>query len=225
MIVVLKDITPEVLSRAEAFSRFRADCKCYLQQVGYNFDKFTVVEHDSYIGYVSEKLIRDYLQNHLPAGYIVKAWEDDFNMRRIINAVRDSDVTEADYVKSYFYDSWDICIESPNGRITIDVKTALTKLTPKLDWDFLYPVVQANKPGKDYSLLAYCCCSSDDYHQIEHVNIIGYCRTEDIRHCRILRAGWRTKFGTVNRIDNYETQLQTHYKDIHSLVQSLKPLS
>jgi hypothetical protein len=42
-----------IYKKADAFSLFRDTCKKYLGDVQMNFDKFTVVEHDSYIGYIS----------------------------------------------------------------------------------------------------------------------------------------------------------------------------
>ena len=45
----------------------------------------------------------------------------------------------------------------------------------------------------------------------------GYITEEEISHKRILRAGTRTRFGTVNQIDNYETKV-TDYKQLSRML-------
>ena len=38
-------VEPELLVKADEFSKFRENCKNYLTRVGMNYDKFTMVKH------------------------------------------------------------------------------------------------------------------------------------------------------------------------------------
>lgn len=211
-----------LLERAEKFSKFRDECKSFLTDVDMNYDKFTIVSHDSYIGYISEAVIRDYLSSNLPTSFKVKSWEECCDMVSIYKAVQEKDYSKAEIVKEYFYDKWDIVIETPKRSIHIDVKTALTKLEPKPNWDFLYPVVQAKKEGKDYTILAYCVYEAPDKLLIRIVDVIGYLDNEKIKHCRLIRKGWYTSHHTKSQADNYETLLGRDYQELDSLILELK---
>lgn len=67
-------VEPELLVKADEFSKFRENCKNYLTRVGMNYDKFTMVKHDSIIGYISEYIVAQYLRDNLPNGFIVSSW-------------------------------------------------------------------------------------------------------------------------------------------------------
>ena len=47
-------VTLEAIAKADRFSDFRNACKEYLGDYYKQNDKFTTVEHDSYIGYLTE---------------------------------------------------------------------------------------------------------------------------------------------------------------------------
>jgi len=188
-----------------------------------NYDKFTVVEHDSFIGYISEYVIRKYIKDYLPkTNFNVLSWEEYCDIKNIYHAVISNDYSKAQLVKEYFYDKFDICIVTPQRRINIDVKTALTQLEPTLNWDFLYPIIQAHKEGKDITILAYCIYKAPDKYEINIVDVIGYCDNKSISNCKVVRAGEVTKHGTISQIDNYETLLGRDYKDLNELLDKLK---
>ena len=48
-----EDKYKNIISNAKKFSNFRQRCKEFLKNNGINHDKFTVVEHDSELGYIS----------------------------------------------------------------------------------------------------------------------------------------------------------------------------
>lgn len=216
-------ITDEkLLEKAKNFSNFREKCKKYLTKVNMNFDKFTIVDHDSFIGYLSEHVIRNYLKDRLPEpDFKVFSWEEYCNIREIYHAVTNNDFTKAQLVKEYFYDKFDICIETPNRKLNIDVKTALTQLEPKMSWDFLYPIIQAQKEGKDITILAYCIYQAPNKYLIKIVDVIGYCDNDMISKCDIIKAGERTKHNTISQVDNYETLLYRDYKDLDDLINKI----
>ena len=214
---------PEILKKAKAFSQFREKCKEYLTAVRMNFDKFTVVEHDSFIGYISEYVIRQYIKDNLPQkNFKVISWEEYCDIMNIYNAVTKNDYSKAQLVRDYFYDKFDICIVTPKRKINIDVKTALTKLEPTPNWDFLYPIIQAHKEGKDITILAYCIYKAPNKYEIKIVDVIGYCDNKSISNCKVIKAGEITKHHTVSQIDNYETLLNRDYKDLNQFLDKLK---
>ena len=217
------EITDEsIFEKAEAFSEFRERCKRYLDGLGLNFDKFTVVDHDSYIGYISESVIKEYLKKNIPyRDFEVLSWSDTCNMYEIYNAVYGNDPSMADMVKEYFYDKCDLIVETPTKTVYIDVKTALTKKQPTEQWDFMYPVVQANKEGKDGAILAYCVYEGTDKKHIKKVIVAGYIENKTVKKCRIIRKGQRTKFNTISQTDNYETYLWRDYKSLEDLINEI----
>ena len=209
----------DLFARAKSFSEFRDRCKLYLTTVGMNYDKFTLVGHYSYIGYISEDVIRTYIKSRLPnQGFCVKSWEECCDMKTIYTAVNNNDYSKADIVKKYFYDAWDIMIKTPKREIHIDVKTALTKLEPNDNWNFLYPIVQAHKDGKDYTILAYCIYKEPNKYIIKIVNVIGYLDNDKIKDCDIIRKGERTRHNTISQTDNYDTLLGRDYNELDQLI-------
>ncbi len=201
-------VVPEELEKkANAVSSFRSAVKKYLSAFGECHDKFTITEKDTFLGYVSETAITDYLNRKYGDIIGIYRWSDKFDLERIRYAVGNNlnDRKEITYVRDYFYDQYDLeIVEKVTGKpIYIDVKTAATKKQPQLTWDFLYPVVQNKKPGKDCVILCYCYEQGNS----KRIILIGYITEAEISHYNILYKGNKTKFGTENQIDNFETKV------------------
>jgi len=213
-------VEPELLVKADEFSKFRENCKNYLTRVGMNYDKFTMVKHDSIIGYISEYIVAQYLRDNLPNGFIVSSWMVENDIANIYKAVNNDDVSKAEMVKNYFYDKYDIKVTTPTKKqYCIDVKTALTAKEPSKSWDFMYPVIQAAKEGKEYAILAYCIA---EFKKIVKVDIIGYLQISDVSKCNVIKAHEKTKFHTESQIDNYETKLGRDFHNIQELIDIIK---
>ena len=214
-----------LVDEAESFSKFREDCKNYLSENGLNYDKFTVVNHDAIIGYISEKTIIDYLKKQLKGiDVTIESWEERSDLDKVKRIVKTNNSKQAETVKDYFYDTYDICVTNSKGQeLFIDIKTALTAKTPKENWNFMYPVVQAHKKGKDYMLLAYCVVGDiKEISSIDNLTIVGYITEEMIKKCKIIYKGQYTRFGTRSQINNYETELSRDYKSIDDFVKLIK---
>lgn len=217
-------ISDELHNAAISFENFRIKCKEYLFNHNKGFDKFTIVSHDSYIGFITELLIKDFLLSEYNSFVTsVEAWEEDFDRARLDSIVEsDSTIqTDIDYVASYFYDKWDLKINGSSGVIRADIKTALTKKEPNMSWNFLYPVVQANKACKDLIILAYLVVS--DLNNLKTANnlvIIGATTTSIIKKCEIIYEGTVTKYGTTSQIDNYNTLIKEHYFPIEQFLKN-----
>lgn len=206
--------------KAEAFERFRNQCKDYLQKVNMNFDKFTIVGHDSFIGYITEAVISDYILNSFD-NVKVSSWENNHDIKKIIEIIETSDYSSesSSLVKEYFYDKWDIKIEINNKTLYCDVKTAYTSKDPNHSWVFMYPVVQATKDGKDFMILVYYMVNDiKNIKSLKKLIIVGSTTTDVIKKCKVIKAGEKTRFGTVSQIDNYLTELSKHYKPISSQI-------
>ncbi|WP_026399569.1 hypothetical protein [Acholeplasma equifetale] len=214
-------LTKELQQAAVNFENFRADCKNYLRRVGLCYDKFTVVAHDSYVGFITEIYIRELIEWKFgDRGFITRTWSDNFDLDEINRIVYSNDYSEksSQLVAEYFYDPYDIEIINGNRRVFIDVKTALTKLTPSLSWDFMYPVVQANKDGKDYMVLVYFITNDGKaYSELKQIDIIGFTNETSIRKCNVIKKGSYTRFGTQSLTDNYETSLSRDYSSFEEL--------
>ena len=75
-----------IISNAKKFSNFRQRCKEFLKNNGINHDKFTVVEHDSELGYISEQIVLNYLKNNLDLSkFNINHWKEQFNFSKIEN--------------------------------------------------------------------------------------------------------------------------------------------
>lgn len=206
--------------RAESFSKFREQCKNYLSSVGKNWDKFTIVSHDSFIGYITENAIKKYIESKFNGAKVV-TWEEQFDLKLIIKIISEKKTDEAsiELVRNYFYDSWDLMINGEKVRILSDVKTALTKMEPSLSWNFLYPVVQAEKAGKDIMILVYYVVSDlKDLQSFTKLVLVGAITPETIKKCKIIRAGEKTIFGTTSQIDNYITELNRDYLPLEKFI-------
>lgn len=202
----------ELEQEAERISNFRSRMKTYLTRFGACYDKFTVTENDTLLGHVSETAVSNYLLENYGDKIEVRRWADSFDLNRIESAVEHNNgaTEEVEYVKRYFYDKYDLeIVEKKSGKtIFVDVKTAETSKEPQLTWNFLYPVVQNQREGKDCVVLCY-------YYKIANLKkiiLVGYISEEEISRKHILRAGSRTKFGTLNQIDNYETKVTDYQR-------------
>lgn len=214
-------VTPQLKAQGEKLTTLRQQCKLFLTKHGVGFDKFTMVSHDTYIGFISEIAIKDYLaQNYSDCIAVVNTWEEAFDLIRIEKIVNALACTQQDidYVKAYFYDSWDLKIETKKGVIRADVKTAATQKEPRPSWNFMYPLVQVNKTGKDLLILAYYVQSSKDYKDFAKMVLVGGTTPVQVRHCNLIKAGAKTRFGTISQIDNYETELSRDYKDLKAFL-------
>jgi len=222
MITLNQKLNQALIIAAYGFEELRNNCKLYLSKHDLNFDKFTVVSHDSFIGYISEYFLKEYIINTYNAkGITVATWEDNYDIAKIRNILKSESkqINNIDYIRSYFYDKYDLKISNGDSSILVDIKTALTKLEPKLNWNFLYPVIQAHKPGKDHMVLAYYVVDEiKDIESLKKLVVIGYISEETIKKCNIIKAGTLTRFGTKSQIDNYETELSTHYRNIDKMI-------
>lgn len=222
MIEIKYTLTEELISKATAFENFRAKCKTYLISKGKGYDKFTMVSHDSFIGYVTEHIMKtEMLSNYASLISDVICWEDNFDLKKIEQIIESNSNTEDDvnYVTEYFYDKWDLKINGKTFSILSDVKTALTKLEPNLRWNFLYPVVQANKEGKEIMILVYYVVSDlKSLATLTKLILVGATTPDIVKKCTIIKQGERTRFGTISQIDNYETELSKHYLPIETFL-------
>ncbi len=127
MKVICGSLVEEVFRKAKSFSKIRADFKTYLERRECCFDKFTITQNDSMLGFISEYILLDYIRrNYENAGLTAVSWESQFDMRRVIDIVgndskRDEDVQ---YVRKYFYDAYDICLSYKGYKCYVDIKTA-----------------------------------------------------------------------------------------------------
>ncbi len=208
-----------LFQRAKAFEDFRNNCKVFLAKHNRNFDKFTVVSHDSLIGYITEKRIKHYFEISFPNCKVL-SWDENFDIRRIMSIIKARDLTEADinYVQKYFYDNWDLQITYNSTIINADVKTALTQKEPASSWNFMYPVVQAEKEGKDVMILVYYVTQQkEDLQSLKELVLAGYTTPDKVKTCPVISAGKKTRYGTISQVDNYETELATTYFKLQNL--------
>lgn len=222
MIEIKYRLTDELIAKANDFEKFRSRCKQYLVTKGKGYDKFTMVSHDSFIGYVTEHIMKSEMQTNY--GTLISdviSWEDSFDLKRIDKVVTSNSNEEDDinYVSEYFYDKWDLKINGKTISILSDVKTALTKLEPNSRWNFLYPVVQANKEGKEIMILIYYVVSDlKNLASLTKLILVGATTPEIVKKCSVIKQGDRTRFGTISQIDNYETELSKHYLPLETFL-------
>ena len=217
-VIELTDYQERLLKDAQQYSAFRNKVKQYLQRKEMCYDKFTVTEEDSAIGYISEKCVSGYLVEKFGNEEVrVSTWQDRFDMDRVRSIVdRDSnDEDDKEYVKSYFYDRYDLRITKGDREIPVDVKSAATGREPMKYWGYLYPVVQAEKEGKECVILAYCI--KNERNLIERVAICGYMSEDQIKEYGVTQQGENTSRGTQSQIDNYTTVVKD-YKRLDDLI-------
>lgn len=80
-------VTIELEEKARKISSFRSRMKAYLTRFGACYDKFTVTENDTLLGYISETAVSNYLINNYGDKVEVRHWADSFDMERINRAV------------------------------------------------------------------------------------------------------------------------------------------
>lgn len=219
MINILKKIPDNLYEKAIKFNEFRKNCKNYLNNHKMNFDKFTIVDHDSIIGFVSESIVSDYIKNTY-SNVEVFSWDDQFDIERITNIINNNSsvVEDIELVRDYFYDQWDLKLVFNGEILLIDVKSAMTSKNPTKWWNFLYPKVQVDKKGKNGAILGYCVCDNiKDIRTLNNFILIGYISMKDVSNCKIQYKGTLTRFGTVSQIDNYITEVSTGYSDLKGL--------
>ncbi len=228
MITLNITLTQQMIFAAYGFEHFRNDCKTFLAKHGKNYDKFTVVQHDSIIGFITEATIQRYISELYKKDNVkVTTWEQNFDIEHIKRIISSSsaDADEVKLVEKYFYDKYDLKISYHDKSIYVDVKTALTQKNPSENWNFMYPVIQANKDGKDYMILTYYVVN--DIKKVESLNkvvIVGYISENTVKQCKTIYKGEKTRFDTVSQTDNYETELAVHYNSIDELINNLKAL-
>jgi hypothetical protein len=224
MINLKFDLNKELILAAYGFEQLRNNCKIFLSNHNMNFDKFTVVSHDAFIGFISEVAVKNFVvQRYADKGIQIIPWHEKFDIKKIKKIIESDSPSEENIqlVKEYFYDKYDLEIKKGEKSLYVDIKTALTMKDPSIKWNFLYPVVQAKKAGKDYMILTYYVTNSPELDDLNKIVLVGFISEEVIRKCKIIKKGSRTKFGTVSNIDNYETELSIHYKDIDLIINSL----
>lgn len=210
----------EIKKKAITFSKFRNRCKEYLIRNNVKFDKFTIVGHDSEIGYISERTIKSYLESNY-SDVKICSWENKCDIKRIFR-ILDNNLTDQESVRivsEYFYDKYDLVLSYNNKSIYIDVKTAKTKKEPTSNWKFLYPEIQTTKIGKDYIALIYCIY--DDNNNIKDTVIIGAIKHSDIKNYNLVEKGSINRNGAPSQTKNYETDLND-YCSIDDLINILK---
>lgn len=220
--IKLKLIPPEdVKKKAMWFQGFRGECKEYLAKHGVDYDKFTVVSHDGYLGFISEWVFSQYLNDKF-GGVIEKClkWEENFDLEKIKKIIKkdSKDTEDISYVKKYFYDTWDLLITTKTATYKCDVKTALTKKEPQSSWNFLYPIIQAKKAGKDLMVLIYYIYRGKDFHDLTGEVLIGATTYDLIKKCKVLKKGDVSKFGTKSQTDNYVTELSRDYYELSKFI-------
>jgi len=187
------------------------------------YDKFTVTENDSFLGYLSEYSIKNYIKRKfISNGIIVSSWGDNYDIKKINNIVNNNSNKKEDllYVKEYFYDKYDLKIEYNNNYIFLDIKTAETTYEPKDTWNFLYPVIQTKKDGKDFVVLNYYVKNSKNITDFKKFVLVGYMSENDVKKYDIQSAGTKTEKGTLSQIDNLKTYVKD-YKKFDNLIYSL----
>lgn len=206
--------------KAVEYNLFRGSCKKYLRNVGIDYDKFTMVEHDSIVGFVSEEIVLNHLKTTYP-NISVSGWDDQFDLDRIKNIIENKSQEEEDidYVKTYFYDQWDLKITTSKSELFVDVKSASTAKSPSGSWNFLYPKVQVEKDGKDGAILGYCVVTNPkDISTLQSFELVGYIPIKSVSNCKLQLKGTLTRFGTVSQIDNYITELSRDYENLKSIL-------
>ncbi len=215
MISLPVQLSPGMIAQAKAYAFLRKRCKEYLASKNIEFDKFSIVEHDSFTGFITENFIYHYLKKHFEKEDVsIHKWEEQFEIKRInrILSRQSNKKEDIQYIREYFYDAYDIHLSQVDRSYKIDVKTAFTALKPNLKWNFLYPVIQAGKEGKDLIFLTYYIVEDlKDPESLKEIVWVGFINKEQILSRPVIKAGEKTKFGTTSQVDNYITELSKDY--------------
>lgn len=212
------NISNDLLKKASNYKKFRSNLKFILKKYNKSFDKFTVTDNDSFLGYISETLVSSYLvSNNIP----IIQWESEVKLSRDLklkvleNHNDNFTPDEINTLTSYFYDKWDIKYKD----VYADVKTAATSYKPKDTWTFGFPVIQANKKGKTHAILTYVFYDKDpkEYSDAnpEKLYIWGYLHISDIKKCDINNKN--IDKGYSYQINNHITKLEDYNKNILTL--------
>ena len=139
------------------------------------------------------------------------------NAENILKKVKPT-TEEINVIREYFYDKYDIAINNKNKTFYLDVKTAETTYTPNKNWNFLYPVIQANKSDDYFVALTYIIKNDIDkvYTKAYIMGAIDY---QEIKNSKIQKKGTCTRFDTESQINNYITELK-NYKDLLSYIKN-----
>lgn len=219
-------ISNELIEKAINYSNFRKNLKIILNKYNKNYDKFTITDNDSFLGYISENLVAAYLTlNNIP----IKTWSSQINLppslklKVLNNHNSDFDKSEINLLRNYFYDEWDIKHEN----ITVDIKTAATRHNPIPSWTFAIPVIQANKAGKTHVILTYIIYNKDSkiYKDAKPIEcyIWGYIPISDITKCS--KSNRNEYKGYDYQIENYITHLSNYNQDLISLFDKKQKVS
>jgi hypothetical protein len=204
-----------ILDKAKAMSSLRISCKKFLSDRDLEFDKFTMVTHDSYTAYITELFMKIFFEEKFSEkGIKISAWDEQFDLKEINRILSSGShaIKDIEYIKNYFYDNYDLSLEYNQKELFIDIKTALTQKQPKLKWNFLYPVVQAHKKGKDIMVLTYYIVEDISHVEtLKEICIAGYIMEEEIKKCPKILQGQKTRYKTISQIDNYITELSRDY--------------
>ena len=202
-------LTKEDYQRAKMYTDIQKLClnflaQHYTLQDSMNFIN-TKIDHDYYIWCIAVIAF----EKCLPKNIQTKTWEKSFNIKRIIDIInRHSSIQrDIDYIHAYVCKENHIKIKNGTEEKVYDIRTALTKLEPKPNWNFLFAINKIDMRKNDIILL-YCIGNKNYIHKIVFPGIILY---TTIKQCPILRKGQTTKFGTINKIDNHVTTLNKHY--------------
>lgn len=201
-------LTKEDYQRAKLFSDIQILCSNFLKTYNrphkgsINFIN-NEIDHDYYIWYLSVMSFKRHLlqKNNIK----IETWGDKFDTKRIINTINKKSLLKNDinYVYRYFCNKYHIKIQEK----VYDIRTALTKLNPQSNWNFLFSV-EKTKIRKNNVILLYCIGNKKHINKIIFSGTIPY---KTIRQCSILKKGQPTIFGTINKINNYVTLLNKHY--------------
>jgi hypothetical protein len=215
------ELVGKLVARATKFRDFRLRCVEYLDRHGVLADKFTVTNNDRLIGFLAEHVLAQELPRLYPkCVFGARLWYTNpgVDLKRIDRIVKegDSGADSLREVQEYFYDKWDLELATCAGTVQLDVKTAISARKPTLDWDFLYPVVQAKRgEADDRVLLAWCLAGDeDDIATIRSLMLVGVTTKRCIRACVVIPKGRVTRKGTVSQVDNHETRIRRDYCDL-----------
>lgn len=207
----------DLFETAKRVSLFRKECKDHLAGLGIVRDKFTAVDHDTFIAEITETVLAEYLRKEHKVR--VDRWEDDFNLDRIHRIISEKarDRESVNYLSYFFYDRWDLRIRLDGKVLFADVKTALTTKAVKPNWKFLIPKVQVERSGKDLFILAYLIGTVE---KPEAIEVIGACSPSVVRKQELIGSGSQTEHGTTSRISNYTTTIGVDYSPLSSYLRS-----
>jgi hypothetical protein len=209
-------ITPDIIKKANDFSKKRMKEKEILKKNNLCFDKFTVTDRDSFDGFIAEETAYNFLKKNFDMEVI--KWSSinsiDQELANKIDHYPNKKISaeELNRLRIHFYDRWDIKM----GSKYIDIKSASTHLTPTKNWTYGIPKIQIEKDGKSHIILNYLIYDKDpkinsDAKPIKCV-LVGFLTLEYIKNnCPVSN---NNQFGGhTYKIANYETKI-ADYMDL-----------